>query len=119
MRFPAAASSSGMLTKLHIACVIIVSTSGRPSEPPRVVIVPSPLMTVVTPTSSYTLPVEPRPDAIRLQSGCTAGLALDTGAAAESFRDPTSAANAAPKVPRNDRRFHVSLNLNVSAILVL
>src|SRR5580704_11706321 len=118
MRFPAAASSSGMLTKLHIACVIIVSTSGRPSEPPRVVIVPWPLMTVVTPSSSYTLPVEPRPDAIRLQSGCGVATVPFAGAA-ESFRDPASDANAAPSVPRNDRRFHESLNLNVSAIFML
>src|SRR5580698_3207308 len=116
MRFPAAASSSGMFTKLRIACVMIASTSGRPSEPPRVVMVPWPLMTVVTPSSWYTSPVEPRPLVILLQSAPCAALspALEPSACFE----PANEANAAPSDAINERRFHVYLNFSVIFVLL-
>src|SRR6266446_2717045 len=52
MRLPAATSKSGMLTKWRPAMAITASTSGRIREPPSIVMVPCPLMTVVTPNSS-------------------------------------------------------------------
>lgn len=52
MRFPAATSSSGMLQKYFPPSAITSSTFGRGKEPPRTVMVPCPLITVVTPSSS-------------------------------------------------------------------
>src|SRR5271168_4757935 len=98
MRFPTAASSSGMLTKCFAASAITASISGRGKEPPSVVIVPCPLITVVTPSSSYTSPEAPKPEI----------LAPCGTLQPNSFRALRSDPTVAPREPKNVRRFHLN-----------
>src|SRR6266704_1564168 len=104
MRLPAATSSSGMLTKWRPAIAITASTSGRIREPPSTVMVPCPLITAVTPNSSYTFPVAPKPER---------GAALLPAARgrAKTLRPLNKVPTNAPRVPRKVLRFQLSLNV--------
>src|SRR5205085_1993995 len=103
-------SRSGMLQKCCPAKAITSSTSGRASDPPSTVIVPCPLITVVTPSSSYTFPVEPKPVTF-------GALAAGTADAANRLRAPDIAPVTAPaikprlltKLRRVDFKFSMSL----------
>src|SRR6266513_3080219 len=103
MRLPAATSSSGTLTKWRPANAITASTSGRIREPPNTVMVPCPLMTVVTPNSSYTFPVAPKPET-------EAALPPAAGGRANALRPLKIVPTSAPRVLRNVLRFQRSLN---------
>src|SRR5581483_10524312 len=73
------------------------SSSGRRIDPPSIVIVPSQLMTVPTPNSSYGFPVWPKP--------VTAGLLAPEATFEKSFRGVSKDVARAAAVPRNPRRF--------------
>src|ERR1700733_1488891 len=103
MRFPAATSNSGMLTKWRPAIVITASSSGCGREPPSIVIVPSQLITVVTPSSSYGFPVCPKP--------FTGALApAEPRFVENNLRGAKSDPAITPALPRKLRRFHLDLN---------
>src|SRR5690242_12069042 len=104
MRLPAATSRSGMLQKCFPPRAMTSSTSGRGSEPPRTVMVPWPLMTVVTPSSSKTFPVEPKPVSFLLAAG------VEPAGAASVLIGLSTAAESALSMPRNVLRFDWSLN---------
>src|SRR4029077_4277154 len=103
MRFPAAASNSGMLAKWRPAMVMTASSSGWGSEPPSMVIVPSQLITVVTPSSSYGLPLCPKP--LTCARARAAPLLEEN-----NFRGVRRAPATAPRLPRKPRRFHFELS---------
>src|SRR5689334_19054128 len=105
IRFPAATSSAGMLTKWRVACAITASTSGRPSDPPSTVIVPSALMTVGTPSSSYGFPDCPKPASFGDDSAAFAPHIL-RGKASDAASDAT--------IPKNPRRLELSFILRSS-----
>ncbi len=81
---------------------ITASSSGRRTEPPSIVIVPSQLMTVVTPSSSYGFPLWPKPLTVLLPAVAATFEKSLRGAKI----DPTIAA----AVPRNPRRFQVEFS---------
>src|SRR5260370_12624588 len=101
MRFAAASSRPGMLTKWRAACAITVSTSGRISDPPSMVIVPSGLMTAVTPSSLYGSRECPKPLRFGEDSG---GDDLAPRSLGVTKNDPAIAV----RVPRNPRRLQLS-----------
>src|SRR6185369_8403722 len=107
-RFPAATSSAGMLTKWRVACAITASTSGRPSDPPSTVIVPSALITVGTPSSSYGFPDCPKPASFGDDSAAFAPNIL-RGKASDAASDAT--------IPKNPRRLELSFILRSSYFL--
>src|SRR5882672_152794 len=103
MRLPAATSNSAMLTKWRPAIIMTASISACGRDPPSTVMVPSQLITVVTPSSSKGLPVCPKP--------LTRELAL---AAARFLENNLCGARSdpvtSPTLPRKLRRFHFDLN---------
>src|SRR5439155_20287810 len=104
MRLPAATSRSGMLQKCFPPRAMTSSTSGRGSEPPRTVMVPCPLMTVVTPSSSKTFPLDPKPASFLLAAG------VEPAGTATVLVGLSTAAESALSMPRNVLRFDWSLN---------
>src|SRR5205823_1366941 len=85
------------------AMVMTASSSGWGREPPSMVMVPSQLITVVTPSSSYGLPVCPKP--------LTRVLAADRSAFLENnLRGARIEPAITPTLPRKLRRFHFELN---------
>src|SRR5882672_7970324 len=93
-----------MLQKCFPPSAITASTSGRGSEPPSTVIVPCPLMTVVTPSSSYTFPVDPKPVNFELATG------VGPAGTANALIGLSTAADTALSMPRNVRRLDWSVN---------
>src|SRR6266700_6995411 len=79
------------------------SSSGRRMEPPNTVMVPSQLMTVLIPSSSYGLPDRPNP------------LTLLVVFHAKSLPGDISDPAPNPKLPRKLRRFHFKLSCMMSA----
>src|SRR5207248_866867 len=88
-----------MLTKWRPACIMTASSSGWGSDPPSMVMVPSQLITVVTPNSSYGLPEWPNPLMARLELRLKAN---------NLFGATTELASAAT-LPRKVRRFQFEL----------
>src|SRR5712672_3567363 len=115
MRLPAATSSSGMLTKWCPARAIAASTSGRINDPPSTVIVPWQLMTVVTPSSSYTLPVCPKPE----RAGGAAADDEPKGSA-HTFREFNMApANDPTAATKLRRRHFVLISMDLGSLVYL